>query len=208
MNIFKKIFVQTKKPEGFLGKMMVNTMNSGHTPMALWGTQYLPSLNPKHIVDLGCGGGQNAANLLEKYQTAHVTAVDYSEISVAKSRQKNAKAIQENRCEIIQADVSKLSLKDNTYDLATAFETIYFWPGPLVSFKEVYRILKDDGYFLIVNECDGTNPKDQKWLDMIDGMTIYQENEVVDYLKEAGFKDVRVFRDTAKHWICFLAHKQ
>ena len=208
MNIFKKIFSQTKKPEGILGKMMVNSMNAGHTPMALWGMKHLPLLHPQNIVDLGCGGGQNVENLLNAYSSAYVTAIDYSAVSVEKSKQKNATAIQANRCQIIQDDVSKLSLKDNRYDLATAFETIYFWPGPLESFKEVFRILKSDSYFLIVNECDGTNPKDQKWLDMIDGMSIYPKDELVDYLKKAGFDSVQVVHDQEKHWICFLSHKK
>ena len=208
MNIFKKIFIQTKKPEGLLGKMMVNTMNSGHTPMALWGLKNLPSLNPQNIVDLGCGGGQNAANLLTAYPSSNLTAIDYSNVSVEKTKQINANAIKEKRCEVLQGDVSKLSLKDNYYDLATAFESIYFWPGPVQSFKEVYRILKSDSYFMIVNECDGTNPKDQKWVDMIDGMKIYHKDELVDYLKQAGFNEIQVTHDTEKHWICFLAHKK
>ena len=208
MSIFKKIFSQTKKPEGFLGKMMVNTMNSGHTPMANWGMKNLPALNPQNIVDLGCGGGQNAANLLVAYPSAKVTAIDYSAVSVEKSKKKNAEAIKAKRCEILQDDVSKLSLNDNAYDLATAFETIYFWPGPLQSFKEVYRILKSDSYFLIVNECDGTNPKDQKWVDMIDGMCIYQKTELVDYLKQAGFDTVKVVHDQEKHWISYLSYKK
>ena len=31
------------------------------------------------------------------------------------------------------------------------------------------------GIFVIVNESDGTNDKDQKWVDMIDGMSMYTE---------------------------------
>ena len=36
MGFFKDFFSQTKKSEGFLGKMMVSSMNSGHAPMAAW----------------------------------------------------------------------------------------------------------------------------------------------------------------------------
>ena len=207
MSFFKKLFSQTKKPEGILGKMMVNSMNAGHSPMAIWGMQFLPANQPKQVADLGCGGGQNTANLLDKFAQAKVTAVDYSEVSVAKTKQKNEEAIKQGRCQVIQGDVSHLSLADDTYDLVTAFETIYFWPGPVQSFKEVYRILKSDGYFIIVNECDGTNPKDQKWLDMIDGMTIYEKTDLIAKLQEAGFESVKVEHDTSKHWICFVAHK-
>ena len=207
MSFFKKLFSQTKKPEGVLGKMMVNSMNSGHSPMAAWGTQNLPAITPGSIVDLGCGGGQNAENLLKKYPSAQVTAVDYSEVSVEKTKKKNADAIAKGRCRVLQGDVSALALESETFELATAFETIYFWPGPGKSFREVYRVLKPGSDFLIVNECDGTNPKDQKWVDMIDGMSIYSADQVTEYLKKAGFGSVQVFRNQEKHWICFLAHK-
>ena len=50
----------------------------------------------------------------------------------------------EGRLEVKQGDVSALNLQDNTYDLATAFETIYFWPGLEKCFSEVARILKDE----------------------------------------------------------------
>ena len=207
MGLFKTIFSQTKKPEGFWGRMMVKSMNSGHSKMAAWGAGHLPALEPGAVVDLGCGGGQNTANLLERYPAARVTAIDYSDVSVEKTRTVNAEAIKAGRCTVLQGDVSALPLAAESFDLATAFETIYFWPGPVKSFREVYRVLRDHGSFLIVNECDGTNEKDQKWLDMIDGMVIYQEDELVGHLKEAGFAQVQVFRDEAKHWICFLARK-
>ena len=37
MGLFKDYVSQTRKPEGFLGKMMLKGMNSGHAGMADWG---------------------------------------------------------------------------------------------------------------------------------------------------------------------------
>ena len=37
MGLFKDFVSQTRKPEGFLGKMMVNGMNGGHAKLADWG---------------------------------------------------------------------------------------------------------------------------------------------------------------------------
>lgn len=85
MGLFRKFISQTRKPEGFLGKMMLNGMNSGHAKMADWGFSHLPDMNPAEIADLGCGGGRNAGELSKKYPKAHVTAIDYSELSVKKA---------------------------------------------------------------------------------------------------------------------------
>jgi ubiquinone/menaquinone biosynthesis C-methylase UbiE len=40
---------------------------------------------------------------------------------------------------------SSLPFKDEKFDLATAFETIYFWPDLVNDFKEVNRVLKSGG---------------------------------------------------------------
>lgn len=85
MGLFKNFVSQTRKPEGFLGKMMLNGMNAGHAKLADWGLSYVPSIAPQKAVDLGCGAGRNAGELLKRYPTAYVTAVDYSPLSVEKA---------------------------------------------------------------------------------------------------------------------------
>ena len=129
MGLFKNYVSQTRKPEGVLGKMMLKGMNSGHARMADWGLSHLPVIHPKEITDLGCGGGRNAGELLRMYPQARVTAVDYSELSVEKAREHNQEMIASGRCTVRQGDVSALDLPSGQYELATAFETIYFWPG-------------------------------------------------------------------------------
>ena len=146
--------------------------------------------------------------LLRKYPAATVTALDYSEISVEKARNINQEELQAGRCRVIQGDVSRLPFEDRAFDLATAFETLYFWPGPTESFREVYRILRPGGIFLIVNEVDGENPRDSRWLSVIDGMKIFNRSQFVTFLTEAGFSKVIVKRDAKRHWLCVLAIRE
>ena len=89
MGLFKDYVSQTRKPEGFLGKMMLKGMNSGHAKMADWGLAHLRKIEAASIVDLGCGGGRNAGELLRRFPRACVTAVDYSELSVEKAKEYN-----------------------------------------------------------------------------------------------------------------------
>ena len=37
MDLVKNYFRQTRKPEGFLGRLMLGTMHSGHAQLADWG---------------------------------------------------------------------------------------------------------------------------------------------------------------------------
>ena len=208
MGILKVFFNNTRKPEGLLGRCMVGSMNRAHAALADWGISYLPETGPTEIAELGCGGGRNIRALLRKYPAATVTALDYSKISVEKARSVNRKGLQAGRCRIIQGDVSHLPFENSAFDLVTAFETVYFWPGPTESFREVYRTLRPGGIFLIANESDGENSQDDKWLSVIDGMRIFNQTQLTTFLTEAGFSEVVVKRNTKKHWLCALAIRE
>lgn len=103
--------------------------------------------------------------------------------------------------------MSKLDLEKGKYDLATAFETVYFWPGLADCFKNVFDILKDGGYFLIVNESDGKDETGKKYEKIIEGMKVYTDDEIVSALKEAGFTEVSAVHHDKKPWIAVLAKK-
>jgi len=207
MALLRKFFNQTRKPEGFLGKLMLSGMNSGHAKLADWGLTHLPKLSVSEAVDLGCGGGRNAGELLKKYPTAHVTAIDYSALCVEKAVQYNRAMIAAGRCEVRQGDVSDLQLPEAAFDLATAFETVYFWPGLEKCFTQAAKVLMPGGYFLICNESDGTDPTSAKFETIIDGMKNYTPQEIEAALKAAGFSRVETDHHPAKPWIAVLARK-
>lgn len=207
MGLFKNYVSQTRKPEGFLGKMMLNGMNSGHAKMADWGLSHLKSIAPERIVDIGCGGGRNAGELLKKYSDSKVTAIDYSELSVEKATEYNKAAIDAGRCTVEQGDVSNLNLEEGAYDLATAFETIYFWPGLEKCFSEVAKVLKPGGYFMICNESDGLDAASLKFEQIIEGMSTHTVEEIEAALKAAGFSKVKSDHHGSKPWITVLAKK-
>ena len=207
MGLYKNFVSQTRKPEGKLGKIMLNGMNSGHAKMADWGLSHLPDISPAEITDLGCGGGRNAGELLKIYSRAHITAVDYSELSVEKAKEYNREMIASGRCTVRQGDVSALDLPSEQYELATAFETIYFWPGLEKCFTQVCRILKPGGMFLICNESDGTDAASQKYEKIIDGMKTYTAGQIAGALKVAGFSDIKTDHHPSKPWITVLAKK-
>ena len=45
------------------------------------------------------------------------------------------------------------------------------------AFKKVYKILKIGGTFMICNESNGENPKDEKWTKIIPGTTAFGRNK-------------------------------
>ena len=104
MGLFQKLCNQTRKPEGFLGKLMAGGMNIGHAKLAEWGMSSLRGIDASAIVDLGCGGGRNARELLKRYPKAKLTALDYSEVSVEMTKKTNRQAIRAGRCSVVLVD--------------------------------------------------------------------------------------------------------
>ena len=200
-------FENTRKPQGFGGKIMVKMMNKGHSKLAKWGFTKIYAKSNAKVLDIGCGGGANIVNWLGKCSTGHVTGIDYSKVSVEESKKLNAIAIKQGRCDIVYGDVSSMPFDDETFDCVSAFETVYFWEDLEKCFAEVHRVMKNGGTFLICNESDGTNSKDEKWAKKIGGMKIYNETQLRTMLEKVGFCDIKSFVDAKKHWLCIVANK-
>ena len=141
-------FENTRKPQGFGGKLMAKMMNSGHAKVSQWGFSNISAKPDAKVLDVGCGGGANIATWLDKCRNGHVTGLDYSEVSVAESQELNAAAIKQGKCRVLQGDVSAIPFSDEVFDYVSAFETVYFWPGLKKCFSEVNRVLKSGGTFL------------------------------------------------------------
>lgn len=201
-------YQNTRKPVGFGGTIMVRLMNVCHSPIATWGFSKLSMRNNLNILDIGCGGGKNIATWLRKSKNSHVTGLDYSEVSVAESSKKNKWAIKRNRCEILRGNVAEMPFSDNTFDCVSAFETIYFWPGLEECFTEVNRVLKHGGIFMVCNGSDGENESDEKWVNIIEGMSVYNEDQLHSALEKAGFYKIKCYINTEKHWLCIFAKKK
>ena len=198
-------FENTRKPEGFGGKIMVAMMNVGHSAVARWGLQFLELAPDARVLDCGCGGGANMKRLLKKCPQGIVKGIDYSPVSVEKSKKVNEVAVTKKRCDVLCASVAELPFESEQFDAVTAFETVYFWPDLPRCFREVYRVLKPGGTFLICNESNGDTDKDEKWTEIIGGMTIYKDIELKAYLEQAGFHEVQIHKK--KSWLCITAWK-
>lgn len=201
-------YQNTRKPVGFGGTIMVRLMNVCHSPIATWGFSKLSMRDNLNILDIGCGGGKNIATWLRKSKNSHVTGLDYSGVSVDESSKKNKWAIKRNRCEILRGNVAEMPFSDNTFDCVSAFETIYFWPGLEECFTEVNRVLKHGGIFMVCNGSDGENESDEKWVNIIEGMSVYNEDQLHSALEKAGFYKIKCYINTEKHWLCIFAKKK
>ena len=191
------IFSNMRKPKGKLGNIQLKSMNKEHTPLALWNLKHLDIKPDDIVLDVGCGGGININRMAEKAKKVY--GVDYSIESVKLSREVNRDLIGQGKVEVLEGDVQSLPFEDNTFDIITAFETVYFWPNIEKSFGEVKRVLKTGGTFMMGMESNGSDNIPMKISKKLIDMEVYSDDEMTGFLKANDYSNITVYLRDAKN---------
>jgi SAM-dependent methyltransferase len=155
------------------------------------------------VVDLGSGAGIDvflSANQVGK--SGKVIGIDMTGEMLEKAR-KNAKDNGYTNVEFRKGDIEKrIPVEDNAADLVISNCVINLTTYKVATFKEIYRILKNDGGGRMVisdlvtdREIDRNLVNPEKWCSCIDGALTKQN--YLDSIRKAGFKNVEVLEERA-----------
>jgi len=196
---------QYRCPMGYRGRLVATMMNRHHEPLTLWGLTKVTIGSDYVVLDVGCGGGKTVSKLAQLAPQGKVFGIDYSADMVKFSKKINKMLIAQNRVEIIEGSVEKMSFKDNFFDLVTAFETYYFWTNFPDALKEIKRVLQPGGKLLLVNEmiCGVTPAK----LIEETHVKLFPLEEIHNVMQSVGFVGVQVFTKAESPWNAILARK-
>ena len=141
--------------------------------------------------------------------TGHLTGVDYSSVSVKTSKEVNDTAVAAGKMEVLEGSVADLPFPAETFDKIITVESFYFWPDPQANLKEVHRVLKKGGTFLLVADVyqNGHLTEQQK-----KNITRYElfnptEEEFREIFQIAGFAETVIHTRDGENWICVEGHK-
>jgi ubiquinone/menaquinone biosynthesis C-methylase UbiE len=200
---------QCRKPSGEQGKQVVDEMNESHFALTSWGMGNISIAPDSIILDVGCGGGRTIHRMAAIASRGKVFGIDYSPDCVAWSRAYNVEWIKEGQVEILQAAVNEMPFKDNYFDIVSAVETVYFWPNLADCFKEIKRVLKPSGKFIIINEAyknEIFREKNEAYIAAGD-MQIFAPEELKKWLEELQFSNVTIEVVEANNWLCCIGEK-
>ncbi len=115
-------------------------------------------LEPRHIVDVGCGLGRSREGLLKLYRDAAWTGVDLSGqmVRAAAADQRAAVGLARlwrDRPRWLVADGARLPFADGSVDLLHSNLMLNWHPTPHIVFPEWKRVLRVDG--LLMFSCFG-----------------------------------------------------
>jgi arsenite methyltransferase len=165
-------------------------------------TKFVDVREGEVVVDLGSGAGIDvflAANKVGK--SGKVIGVDMTDEMLEKAR-KNADDNGYTNIEFRKGDIERrIPVEDNTADLVISNCVINLTADKAATFKEIYRILKNDGGRMMISDLvadrevdrDSVNP--EKWCSCIDGALT--KKNYLDSIRKAGFENVEIMHEKA-----------
>ena len=192
-----------RRPEGEAGRAMLARMNESHAHLVDWGLARIELHAGDTVLDIGWGGGNTLARIAERVTEGHLVGIDYAETSVEASRAFNAALIGPGRMEILHGSVESLPFEDGHFDEVVTVESFYFWPNPEECLKEVARVVKKGGTFLLLAEIYERNDLPESIREKIAGyqLTNPTPEEFERLFRAAGFAAVETHFKDGEYWI-------
>ena len=192
-----------RRPEGDAGRTMLARMNESHAKLVEWGLSHIDLSTGDTVLDIGCGGGNTLARMAERVTGGHLVGIDYAETSVEASRAFNVELIEAGRMEILHGSVEALPFDDAHFDAVVTVESFYFWPSPEESLKEVARVIRRGGTFLLLAEIYGRDdlPEGIRAKVAEYSLTNPTPEEFERFFRAAGFSDVTMAFKDGEYWI-------
>lgn len=182
---FKLVAEQLRKPSGDFGKVIGENMNESNAFMNKVAIDCLDISANDYVLELGMGNGKFVGDILNKHESVKYIGRDFSDVMIAEAKKINAAWMEKGRAKFYEGIADTLSWDTQTFSKILTLNTIYFWQKPEIELREIKRVLKDDGLFVI-----GIRPKDimLKLPFTQYGFALYSEEELKNLLIKNGFK--------------------
>ncbi|MCC5791427.1 MAG: malonyl-ACP O-methyltransferase BioC [Legionellaceae bacterium] len=102
-------------------------------------------LNPRYILDLGCGSGLWSSQLRKRYPNATVVSLD---LSLNMLRQVQKKQGWLRKWPLLCADMHQLPFADGSFDLVFSNQVVHWSPDSRLLFREVARVMNRHACFM------------------------------------------------------------
>ncbi|MGJ1385550.1 methyltransferase domain-containing protein [Sphingobacterium spiritivorum] len=163
---------------------------------------YTPFANLQQgvILDLGCGTGMDAINIADMVgERGQVIGIDHDQAMIGHAR---TTVGERKNIDFVQAGVDKLDFEDNGVSGIRMERVVQHLPEPDATFREVYRVLKTDHPFVVVETIwDSLNfytqhiATEQKIRNYLTGQKVnngWAGNKLTADLKANGFRNIQL----------------
>ncbi len=186
----KPLFIakQSGHPQGWFGNIVALVMARETAKANRMALQHLDVQEGDAVLEVGFGHGQTVCEIARRVPTARISGVDPSDVMVRVARRKcRAYA---GRLDLRGGQAELLPFDDGVFDRALSVHTTYFWPQLEPGLREIRRVLRDRGRFVL-----GFRPADDKFAAASlpkSVYTLHSIEEMKSAILLAGFGNVTV----------------
>ena len=156
-------------------------------------------LTPEDVyMEIGSGGGSLLAIALKTVKSA--AAIDHSPDMVELARQKNLADVDAGKLEILAGNAEKLPWPDNTFTAGASANMFFFVEHPEVVLREMYRVLKPGGRFVLVTT--GRGLLGRMTFGWLYSLRTYTDDAMRSMFEKAGFTNVDIKTDFTCMQLC------
>lgn len=190
---FRKMAAQLRKPEGEEGMKTAEWMANGNVHIIRDAIKILNAEANDNILEIGMANGFYVKDILDKSPDIQYTGCDFSAIMVEAAEKLNAEAIAKSRARFMLSNITSIPVASETFTKAFTVNTIYFWGDEGAAFKEIHRVLKPNGQFIVA-----FRPKHQseKYPFTKYGFNQFTKEAVTALLAANGFSSINIFENT------------
>jgi ubiquinone/menaquinone biosynthesis C-methylase UbiE len=105
----------------------------------------------RHLLDVGCGTGQFAPHLLQRYPDITYWGLDLSAQMLEQGRARFGAF--PNRTIIVKGDSERLPFRSNAFDIVTCSHSFHHYPRQSDVVREMYRVLRPGGKLMLIDGC-------------------------------------------------------
>jgi ubiquinone/menaquinone biosynthesis C-methylase UbiE len=120
----------------------------------------LKKMQPQGLMaDIGCGPGYFTAEMTRAVSGVNVIAVDIADEMLVRAKKNLSSPDIADRISYKQGDIHELPFDGNALDFVVSTFSLHHWADPPVAFREIHRVLKPRGQFLVYD-----TRRDSPWL--------------------------------------------
>ena len=196
-------------PRGEAGEAMLTRMNDSHSLLTDRALSLVSFCGNETVLDIGCGGGAALNKMSRMLPKGKLFGIDHSETAVQLAAKNNAADIESGKMFIKRAQVADMPFEDEMFDVILTVESFYFWKSPQSELKEVYRVLKGGGTFLIALDEYGREGLAEKTLKNAKEYDLFlpTKEQLTKLLSGAGFEKIILHTYLDSDMICAEAKK-
>ncbi len=176
---------QLRKPTGEAGKEIGKALNESNQELYELAFEMMRLRKEDRVLEIGFGNGIHFPEYFRLQSRLSVSGVDFSKDMCEEAKAFNADLIASKKLSLHCEETSVLPFSDNSFDLSVALNVIYFLDPPEVHLKEIRRVLKPKGQFLI-----GYRPRHavEHLAFTKQNFILYERDELKALLRNNGFE--------------------